>query len=158
MNVERLMNKSVVTCAPEDTLDQVAALLWEWDYGMLPVCDSGTKELRGTITDRDICMHAHLKNRALAQMQVADAMSDRVRTCLSTDSLAEAEAIMRLARVRRLPVVDVKGHLVGIISLADLAREAAREDKLERPDLTLLEVGETLSRICASQLPVPAAS
>jgi predicted transcriptional regulator len=152
------MNKNVVTCAPEDTLDRTAALLQEWDYGMLPVCESGAKELIGTITDRDICIHAHLENKALAQMQVADAMSEGVKACLHTDSLSQVEIIMRQARVRRVPVVDHREHLVGIISLADLAREAAREDKLERPELTLLEVGETLSKICASQLPVSAVS
>jgi CBS-domain-containing membrane protein len=153
MNVERLMNPSVVTCTPQETLDQAAAKLWEWDYGMLPVCEEGTRKIKGVITDRDICMHAHLHHKALTQMHVADAMSDSVKTCSGSDSLVQAESVMKAARVRRLPVVDQRGNLVGLISLADLAREASREDKLAQPDLTLLQVGETLSTICASRLP-----
>jgi CBS domain-containing protein len=154
MKVERLMKQSVVTCTPYDTLDHAASKLWEWDCGMLPVCESGEPKLKGVITDRDICMHAHLHNKPLTQIHVADAMSDRVKTCFRSDSLAEAEAIMRAARVRRLPVIDSNGDLVGILSLADLAREAARQDIPDEPNITLLEVGDTLSRICASQLPV----
>jgi CBS domain-containing protein len=56
---------------------------------------------------------------------------------------------MRDARVRRLPVVDERGALVGLVSLADLAREAEHERRLSQPPLSRIEIGATLAAICA---------
>ena len=55
---------------------------------------------------------------------------------------------MREAQIRRLPVVDDEGRLIGMISLADLAREAARERTSQSPRLTETEIGDTLAAIC----------
>jgi len=55
---------------------------------------------------------------------------------------------MREARIRRLPVVDTDDVLVGIISLADLAQEAARERAATTREITESEVGDTLATIC----------
>jgi len=55
---------------------------------------------------------------------------------------------MRGGRVRRLPVVDEHGALIGLISLADLACEAARESSKEIKDISEMEVGDTLAAIC----------
>ena len=54
-------------------------------------------------------------------------MARQVQVCRPSDSLADAEKAMRETRIRRLPVVDEQDALVGMISLADLAQEAARE-------------------------------
>lgn len=61
--------------------------------------------------------------------------------------------MMQEARIRRLPVVDDKGALLGMISLADLAREAARERSSPRKEITETEVGDTLAAICESAAP-----
>jgi CBS domain-containing protein len=77
-------------------------------------------------------------------------MANEVRACNPGDSLAEAEAIMREAQVRRLPVVDRGERLLGLLSLADLAEEAAheRERRGRKREITEAEVGETLAAIC----------
>lgn len=75
-------------------------------------------------------------------------MAKQVVTCKPGDTLADAEKILRETRVRRLPVVDDQGALVGIISLADITREAARERKLGTRDVSDSEVRETLYAIC----------
>jgi CBS-domain-containing membrane protein len=156
MRVEELMTKTVRCCAPDDSLEHAARLMWEYDCGCLPVC-AGTADgagLTAVITDRDICMHAFFQEKPLRELRVRDAMSKRVCTCQPGDSLEQAERLMRDARVRRLPVVDPKGALVGMISLADLAREAAREDTLPRKDVTEGKVGEMLAAICTPAAPV----
>jgi CBS-domain-containing membrane protein len=102
------------------------------------------------ITDRDVCMSALFQGKSLRDLRVSDAMSKSVKTCRSTDDLAQAENTMRSGRIRRLPVLDKDDVLVGMISLADLAREAAREQRRPHREITETEVGDTLATICQS--------
>jgi CBS-domain-containing membrane protein len=150
MRVEQLMSKQVYWCRPEDTLDHAAQLMWEHDCGALPVCTgNGEARLIGMITDRDICMSALFQGRPLHEIRVSDTMSRELRVSRPEDATADAESAMRSAQVRRLPVVSESGELVGIISLADIAREAAREVASPRgaPEVTEMEVGDTLAAI-----------
>jgi CBS domain-containing protein len=77
-------------------------------------------------------------------------MARNPRTCRPTDAIEDAEKIMREAQIRRLPVVDADGRLVGLISLADLAREAARERTTKSPEITETAIGDTLAAICTA--------
>lgn len=142
MRVEKIMTKQVSSCSPESTLAEAARLMWEHDCGCLPVCaGNGATRVAGVITDRDICMSALFKGLPLHELRVSDAMSRQLESCRPGDPIADAEKVMRQARIRRLPVVDEQGSLLGIITLADLAREAARAG-MEK------EVGDTLAAIC----------
>jgi CBS domain-containing protein len=143
------MTKQVATCKPDDTLEHAARLMWDRDCGCLPVCvDNGVNRVTGVITDRDICMSALFQGKPLGQLHVADAMSKQVRVCRPADSTFDAEQTMREARIRRLPVVDEQGAIAGMITLADLAREAQREQTRPSPDITGNEIGVTLATIC----------
>lgn len=148
MLVESLMTKGVWTCTPDDTLHEAARIMWERDCGCVPVVESGASHrLVGIITDRDACMSAYLNGQPFEALHVNDAMTSSVRTCSPSDSIHDAEEIMRAARVRRLPVVDEAGQLLGVVSLADIAREAGRERRVagtKRIDVGLDEVAETL--------------
>lgn len=149
MRVEQLMSKQVVSCRPDDTLAQAAQLMWNADCGCLPVCGvDGTKRVTGVITDRDICMSGLFNGKPLYELSVAAAMSRQVSVCRPTDSLNDVERTMRQARIRRLPVVDVDGALLGMITLADLAREASRESHLPHHEIAEADVGDTLATIC----------
>lgn len=149
MRVEQIMTKQVSCCSPDQTLAQAAQLMWDHDCGSLPVCTgNGASRVVGVITDRDICMSALFKGKPLHELRVSDAMSRQLHTCRPEDSLADVEKKMREAQIRRLPVVDEQGALVGMISLADLAREAAREDTAPQKEITEMEVGDTLAAIC----------
>ena len=149
MNVEQLMMKGTRTCCPEESLNDAAQIMWEGDCGCVPVVSGkGETKLLGVITDRDICMAAYTQGKTLGEMPVHSAMAHRVFTCSPDDTIAAAEQIMREARVRRLPVVDESGQLLGLISLADIAREAAREQESKNKRVTHSEIGETLSAIC----------
>jgi CBS-domain-containing membrane protein len=153
MRVQDLMTQQVYSCEPEDALERAAQLMWDHDCGCLPVCigsDDGRHAV-GIITDRDVCMCTLHQGKSLAELRVRDAMATRVLSCRPSDALGQAEKIMRQGQIRRLPVLDEQGVLRGMISLADLAREAARES----PDraLTRTEIGETLAAICAPAQP-----
>lgn len=149
MRIEQLMSREVQWCRPEDTLDRAARQMWEHDCGSLPVCTSnGTIQVIGMITDRDICMCALFQGRPLHEIRVAEGMTQDLRVCRAEDAAADAERTMRSAQIRRLPVVSRGGELVGVVSLADLAREAARELDSAVQDITETEVGDTLAAIC----------
>jgi len=149
MRVDQLMTKKVKWCGPDDTLDRAAQLMWDNDCGCLPVCTvDGTNRVVGVVTDRDICMSALFQGKALRELRVSNAMARVLKACHPSDSLADAEKSMSEARIRRLPVVDDQGCLVGMIALADLAREAAREHAEGKSDVAEAAVGDTLAAIC----------
>lgn len=154
MKVDKLMTRDVWTCHPGDTLGTAAQLMWDGDCGCIPVVsDDGSKRVIGLITDRDICMAAHFRGSAPREIAVGDVMSTEVCTVSPSEELADAEAIMRDAQVRRLPVVDANQGLLGLVSLADLAREADRRRRSKRPPITEQEVGDTLTAICTRRDP-----
>lgn len=149
MHVNELMRTSIRTCNAADTLGKAAQAMWDNDCGCLPVVDAeGSGRVIGMITDRDICMSALFHGKPLSELRVADTMATDVRTCRPTDTAVIAEGVMSDARIRRLPVVDEHGILVGMLTLADLAREAAREQYSPRQQVTGNEVGITLASIC----------
>lgn len=148
MNVEQIMTKDVATCYPDDTLNEAARLMWERDCGFVPVAEpSPNRRLVGIVTDRDLCMAAYTRGRSLGEIRIGDVMSTGVRSCKPSDDLAAAETTMRDSQVHRLPVVDDADQLLGVISLADIAREAAREAGSKRQEVTVAEIGETLAAI-----------
>jgi CBS domain-containing protein len=146
MIVERIMTRDVACCSPNHTLDQAVRLMADYDCGCLPVVDGET--ITGIVTDRDACMAACNKNALLADIRVGDVMSRHVRTCRATDELALVEQQMSLFKVRRIPVVDDRRRVVGMVSLDDLAMVADRgREKLGFP--TAAEVTHTLASICS---------
>lgn len=148
MKVEQLMTKSVSACAPDDTANEAARIMWERDCGFVPIVEGdGTHRVVGVVTDRDACMAAHTRGLPLWQIRLGDIMSTPITSCRPGEDVHEAEQRMRLAQVYRLPVVDDAGQLLGVISLADIAREAAREAGSKRREVTSVEIGETLAAI-----------
>jgi CBS domain-containing protein len=118
-----LMTAPVWTCSPEDSLAQVAQILWEHDCGVVPVVDAQHRPC-GMVTDRDVCMGAYTKGKALHAIRVSEVMSPHVHSCSVNDPLLRAIGTMVEAQVRRVAVISGDGQLVGILSLADVARTA----------------------------------
>jgi CBS domain-containing protein len=148
MPVEQVMTRPVHCCRPEDTLARAAQLMWDYDCGCLPVIGSnGAERVVGMVTDRDVCMCALFEGSPLGAIKVSRAMAKQVQAWRPDDSLADAERVMREARVRRLPVVDEIDMLVGMVSLADVAQAAERESRAEHPEITPLEIGTTYAEI-----------
>src|SRR4029077_16150960 len=113
--VRDLMSREVITCTPDMELARVGWLMWEGDCGSLPVVREG--KIAGMITDRDLCMAAAMKPRPCTEIRVAEAMSAGDVALVREDgSLEDALARMAERRVRRLPVLNAAGDLVGILS------------------------------------------
>lgn len=145
MNVESAMCSHVFSCAPSDSLNRAAQIMWEKDCGCLPVVDELGWPI-GMITDRDICMAAYTQGISLHEASVASAMSQPVVSCQTRESVATVERLMKDRQVRRIPVLDEFGALAGIITLGDLARCA--EDYSMRESISPPEITDTMVGIC----------
>lgn len=119
--VRDVMSREPRTCSPQDRLNTAAQQMWEHDCGVLPVVDDDGRAV-GMLTDRDICMAAYTRGLALSEIAVSSAMSASVCSCKASASLRSVMQLMASHQVRRLPVVDETEKVVGIVSLADIAR------------------------------------
>lgn len=124
MRVEELMTRTVRTCAPTDNLNVAADIMWNNDCGCVPVVDPN-EHVIGMITDRDIAMAAYTGGKPLSEIPIHVAMARDVKACHVDEDVATAEFVMRANQIRRVPILDHDDHLVGMLSLNDIARAAA---------------------------------
>lgn len=120
MKVQAMMNPNVITVEPSSSVALASKLLSHHNIGALPVC-SADGHLRGMVTDRDIILRCIAAEEDPAQTPVREVMSRGCATISAQQDGQEAIALMASKQVRRLPVMD-NGKLVGILSLADVAR------------------------------------
>lgn len=132
--VSEAMTRDVRTISPDDSVVAAAQAMEELDIGVLPVCDG--EQLVGVVTDRDIVIRGVAQDCPLDETTVMDVMSEDTICCFEDDAIEDVQEKMREAQIRRVPVVDRDRHLVGMLSLADLANRA-----------TPHEVGQTLTEI-----------
>lgn len=121
MNVENVMSRDAYVVRMDDRLDAAARVLWEQDCGFVPVVDRAGV-LVGVLTDRDLCMAGYTQGKPLAELSVLSAMARELATTTPETPLDDAMARMAERQVRRLPVVDDRGVLVGVLSTNDLVQ------------------------------------
>ena len=92
--------------------------------GVIPVVNHEGAVV-GMVTDRDLCMAAYTQGKPLGEIPVSTAMARDVFGCRPQDSIESVEHLMRDKHIRRVPVIDAEGRLVGLISLNDIVRDAA---------------------------------
>jgi CBS domain-containing protein len=131
MKVEEICTRAVKSCTRETSLAEAADLMWETDCGILPVIDEAGKVI-GVATDRDICMALALTGQPAADVPVRVLLRPVLHTCRPADEARDALRTMRTQKVRRLPVVDGAGVLLGMLSFSDVAL-AAKPDRLAGP-------------------------
>jgi CBS domain-containing protein len=141
----------VVCCAIDDTMDRAALLMWDNDCGAIPVVGADGR-LAGIVTDRDICMAALFQGRALRDVSVSDAMTRDLATCHPNDSLLDAEHLLGIRQVHRLPVVNERDEPVGMLSVSDIARIAGKNGKGRIGAAPNGEFVSTLAAICEPRL------
>lgn len=124
MVVSDIMTLDPNCCTPRSTAQEAARRMQAFSLGALPVIADDNR-LVGMVTDRDLCMTVVPENRAAKEVTVADCMTSAVACCAAGEPVTSALGIMREHHVRRLPVVDSAGHVLGIISLTDIIRYAA---------------------------------
>lgn len=150
MRISELMTRSVASVRESQPLSDAAKAMWDCDCGAIPVLEDGSDRVIGMVTDRDICMATWSRNAAPGALRVSDAMSRRLHACSMSDTVAAAEALMRREQIRRVPVLDSERRLVGILSLADIARQADGTRAHRTRELAPQEVTATLADICQS--------
>ena len=126
-----IMTKSVAVVQRDETLQAAARRMREMDIGALPVVDG--KALVGMVTDRDITIRGVAEGMVAQESLVADVMTEEIRFCRTTDTVAEVMAEMGEAQVRRLAVLDDNHEIAGIVALGDIAtRQSADTDETLR--------------------------
>ncbi|WP_433959979.1 CBS domain-containing protein [Brevundimonas diminuta] len=118
MKIRDVMSKDVQVARPEDTLQNVAGRMAAGDFGFIPVADGN--RLIGALTDRDIVVRA-VASGAGPEARVLDILSRDALVVRADDDLKVALDLMSSRQIRRLPVVDKDGRLVGVVSLGDLS-------------------------------------
>jgi CBS domain-containing protein len=142
MKVRDVMVKDVKFCSPKLNLAAVAEILWKQGCGTLPVVENG--RVLGMVTDRDICIALGTRNLKAAETFVHEVSLPKLFYCAPEDDIHTALQTMAAQRVRRLPVIDSKGILQGILCLDDIVLFA--EEKAG--ELTYFDVVETLKAVC----------
>jgi len=132
------------TClAVIETIRRAAEVMKTEDVGAVPVIDDPTsRKLVGIITDRDIVVNVLAEGKDPASLQVQEVMSRNPVTCRAEDPIDHAMDRMAQHQVRRIPVVDGKSRVVGIISQADLA---TRIDLPEKTANVLEDISQPVS-------------
>lgn len=120
MKVSECMSRDVRVCAPDHTLQSAAQAMAEYDCGFLPVGEND--RLIGIVTDRDIAVRGVARGKP-PEASIREVMSGQICFCYDDDDTQDVIDNMAQIQVRRLPVVDHDKRLVGVIALADLARE-----------------------------------
>jgi CBS domain-containing protein len=146
MRIVDLMTSEVRSCSPSDPLSRAAEIMWEGDCGSVPVVDPARRVV-GMITDRDIAMAAYFKREPIQSIRVDAVMSRQVFSVSPLEPAESAEMLMQQKAVRRLPVVDEQGVLIGIVSLADLAYHMAHSQTFGADGMSWLGIGRTLAKV-----------
>ena len=133
MKIQEIMTKDPATVTPGTTVRDAAKLMQREDTGILPVVESdGNKRLVGVVTDRDIAIRVVAEGRD-GETRVSDVMSSgRLATLRPDADVDDAMNAMADEQVRRIPIVDDRGALVGIVAQADVVRKTRDDQKSER--------------------------
>jgi CBS domain-containing protein len=123
MKVKDVMRQRAAFCSPDMTLATATELLLKNGCGCLPVVGEGGNVI-GMITDRDMCVALGTRGERPTQILVWEAMQHKLFTCSPEDTIHCALKTMRSGKVRRLPVIDRRGVLQGILSIDDIAQRA----------------------------------
>lgn len=120
MKIHECMCENVCCVKPETKISEIAKLMGDNHIGCVPVCDENNC-VCGILTDRDILLRTIACNKDVNTTTASDIMSTNVCTCKKDEDVSEAESKMSCYQIRRLPVCDESNHVIGILTLGDLA-------------------------------------
>lgn len=120
--IQEVMTRDVQTISTQETVQRAAQLMDELNVGAIPVVDDG--KLVGMVTDRDITVRSVAVGQDPTTTRVNDVMSTDVRTCTIDQSVEDVLAQMADVQIRRVPVLDGNGQIIGIVSLGDVVTKA----------------------------------
>lgn len=124
--VSQLMTRGVRTLSPSDTVLMAAQAMDELNVGVIPVVDGD--QLVGVVTDRDIVIRGVARSLDGKSTRLSDVMSANVRCVTEDQQIDTVLGAMADAQIRRMPVVDGKQRLVGIVTIGDIAAKDRNDD------------------------------
>ncbi len=129
MPVGEFCNREVVIADLKTSVLDAAGLMRQYHVGNVVVVDEvdGMRVPIGIVTDRDIVMEVVVNKLDATNITVGEIMGDRLTTVQATDGLFETIQLMRRKGVRRVPVVDERCALAGILALDDVVALLAEE-------------------------------
>jgi CBS domain-containing protein len=140
MRVNEVMTKNPSCCWPSSSALTAATMMQQKDVGVLPVIeDPFTPRLVGVVTDRDLCLHVVAGGRDPAHIWISECMTENPVCCTAEDDVLHSLELMKEHQVRRLPVVNAKREIVGILAFSDLVRKGAIDSA---------GIAASLQRIC----------
>src|SRR5262245_17266142 len=121
MRIEEVMTPDPACCTPETSIADVARMMVEYDCGEIPLVRnaSDAKLVVGVVTDRDIVARLVAKDRNPLESKANACMTQPVITVSSAANVEDCIRLMETHKIRRVPVVDERGCLCGIVSQAD---------------------------------------
>jgi CBS domain-containing protein len=135
-SIRELMTSNPRTIGQDETVVQAAKMMRDEDVGLAPIVDGD--KLVGTVTDRDIAIRVVAEGKDPGSTKAIEIASRELVTIDPQQDLDEALRLMARHQVRRLPVVEEDGKLVGVVAQADVAEHA--------PGAKTGEVVEQISR------------
>jgi CBS domain-containing protein len=140
MKVRDVMSSNPACCTPRDSAQTVARIMRDRNVGAVPVvADQQTRQLIGMITDRDFCCSIVADGLDPKTATIEKFISTNPISCRDGENVEKCERLMQDHQVRRIPVVDSSGRVMGIVSQADLALH----DKPERVSRTVAEISRS---------------
>src|SRR5688572_5788998 len=117
MKIREAMTPNPVCCLSTDSAQKVAGILCEHDVGSIPVVDDQqSRKLIGMITDRDLCCSVIADGLDPKNTTIEKFISLNPVSCREGENLNECERLMQEHQVRRIPIVDAEGRVIGIVS------------------------------------------
>ena len=139
MKIREVMSPNPVSCLPTDSAQRVASVMRERSIGSVPVVmDQASRKLVGLITDRDLCCSVVAGGLDPKTTTIEKFMSLNPVTCQESEDIEHCEHLMQEHQIRRIPVVDAKGGIIGIVAQADLALK----DKSDRVSETVAAISK----------------
>jgi CBS domain-containing protein len=120
--IREVMTSNPCTIDADKPVAYAAKMMRDEDVGLAPIVEG--QRLVGTLTDRDIAVRVVAEGRDPESTQVREVATTKVVTVAPQQDLDEALRLMAEHQVRRIPVVEEDGRLVGVVAQADVAREA----------------------------------
>lgn len=121
MKVKDCMCQNVYCAKPETNINEVAKLMSKNHVGCIPVCDNNNC-ICGILTDRDILLRTIACDKDAKSTTASDVMTTNVCTCKEDEDITNAQSKMSNNQIRRLPVCDQNNHVIGILTIGDLAQ------------------------------------
>jgi len=118
------MTPNPISSTPESSVESVARLMSDTNCGEIPICKNG--KVVGIVTDRDVTCRTVARGLSPTETKAGDIMTLLPVTVFDDDLLRKAIEVMEIEGVRRVPVVDGNGFMVGILSQVDVAVRASQ--------------------------------